>query len=108
MSDSLDVQVARVVEGMRIIAKDLDSAAISRIAQYEKTEQLILSMALLDSRVKSIEQSVAAAAPTLVEFTAMKHKVQGAGILGRWIWLGAGALIGLFINIKGLIPWISK
>lgn len=108
MSDSMEVQMARVVEGMRVIAKDLDAAAESRKAQYEKIEQIILNMALLDSRVKSMESAIAANAPTLAEFTAMKHKVQGAGVFGRWIWVAAGALIGLLINIKALIPWFAK
>ena len=108
MSDSMEVQVARVVEGMRVIAKDLDAAAAGRKAQYEKTEQIVLSMALLESRVKSMESTIASNAPTLAEFTAMKHKVQGAGIFGRWIWVAAGALIGLLINIKGMLPWIAK
>ena len=108
MADSMEVQIARIVEGMRVIAKDLDSAAASRRAQYEKTEQIVLNMALLESRVKSMESTIASNAPTLAEFAAMKHKVQGAGIFGRWIWAAAGALIGMLVNIKGLLPWISK
>ena len=108
MADSMEVQVARIAEGMRVVVKDLDAAAASRKAQYEKTEQIVLNMALLDSRVKNLETTIASTAPTLAEFTAMKHKVQGAGIFGRWVWVAAGALIGLLINIKGLLSWFPK
>lgn len=108
MSDSIEVQLARVIEGMRIIVKDLDDAATSRRHQYERIEHLSLNIALMDSRVKNMEASIAANAPTLAEFTAMKHKVQGAGLAGRWLWIAAGALMGLVINIKGLLPWIPK
>ena len=108
MSDSMEVQVARIAEGMRIIVKDLDDAAISRNSQYKRVEEIALSVALMDARVKNMESTIASNAPTLAEFTAMKHKVQGAGVFGRWIWVAAGALIGLLINIKGLLPWIPK
>ena len=108
MSDSMEVQVARIAEGMRIIVKDLDDAAINRNSQYKRVEEIALSVALMDARVKNMESTIASNAPTLAEFIAMKHKVQGAGIFGRWIWVAAGALIGLLINIKGLLPWIAK
>lgn len=29
--------------------------------------------------------------PTIEEFIAIKHKVSGAGIFGKWVWSLAGA-----------------
>lgn len=108
MADSIEVQVARIAEGMRIIVKDLDVAAQSRERQYERIENLTLTVALMDTRMKNMESTIASNAPTLAEFTAMKHKVQGAGIFGKWVWVGAGGLIGFLIDIKGWIPWLTK
>ncbi|MCH5412590.1 hypothetical protein [Enterococcus faecium] len=49
----------------------------------------------IGNRLKNVEDSLAKNEPTIEEFITIKHKVVGAGIFGKWVWAGAGAIIGV-------------
>ena len=49
----------------------------------------------MDNRLKNVEDNLAKNEPTIEEFITIKHKVVGAGIFGKWVWAGAGAIIGV-------------
>lgn len=49
----------------------------------------------MGNRLKNVEDSLAKNEPTIEEFITIKHKVVGAGIFGKWVWAGAGAIIGV-------------
>lgn len=65
----------------------------------EKLEETLVelrdSINDIGNRLKNVEDSLAKNEPTIEEFITIKHKVVGAGIFGKWVWAGAGAIIGV-------------
>ena len=108
-NDTNEVQIARLDERLKMIFDELKAAKDSRKEQYEKMEEFGKSLISIDGRVESVEKSLAGQAPTIEEFITIKHKVVGAGIAGRWLWVGGGALIGVVASSReAIFNWLSK
>ncbi|ANJ65213.1 putative tail-length tape measure protein [Erwinia phage vB_EamP_Frozen] len=111
MSDNVEIQVqmARLEERLRIISEGLIQDRESRKQQYERAESLNTTMNAMDNRVKSIEESLARNAPTIEEFITIKHRVVGAGMMGKWVWVFVGGLLGIIFTMRmEIIRWLSK
>ena len=101
-NESTEVQLARLQEQMKIVLEELHSAKDGRKAQYEQ-------MSEISNRLQKVESSLANQAPTIEEFITIKHKVVGAGLMGKWIWLAAGGLITfVYSNREALASWLAK
>lgn len=62
----------------------------------------------IGNRLKNVEDSLAKNEPTIEEFITIKHKVVGAGIFGKWVWAGAGAIIGLLAAARReIFAWFA-
>lgn len=106
---SAEVQIARMEERLSIFLTELQQARDSRKVQYEKLESISRSIIELSGRVERVEKSLAGQAPTIEEFITIKHKVQGAGLMGKWVWAGAAFLIGIIVASKEtIISWLTK
>jgi len=103
VTTSVEVQLARMEERMEIILADLAEAKERRREQYVWNETIKGSLAVLNGRLANVESSMSEAKPTLAEFTRMKHEVNGAGKLGKWVWAIAGAAIGAIATSRGFI-----
>jgi hypothetical protein len=107
LADDVDIRVAMGVmqEQMKTLIEDAKEARHARknlyISQEKRDEMLIR----IEHRLEKVEAFILGASPTLAEFNALKLKAQGAGALGRVVWISAGALIGA---IAGLSGWIGK
>lgn len=107
MADDVDIRVAMGVmqEQMKQLIEDSKEARHARknvyIAQEKRDEMLIR----IDHRLEKVEAFVLGASPTLAEFNSLKLKAQGAGVMGRVVWIGAGALIAILAGLSG---WIGK
>lgn len=110
MSDeSTAVQMARIEERMKIIIEGLAQDRISRKEQYEKMEELSQTLTSVDGRVKTVEESLKQQAPTIEEFITIKHKVVGAGMAGKWIWVVLAGLVGFAFSMRvEIIKWLTK
>lgn len=109
MSESTEAQMARLDERLKSIFAELESARDGRKQQYESLEKLGRSLLTIEGRVVNVENSLAKASPTLDEFIVIKHKVIGAGILGKWLWVAGGSLLGfIFAMRENIITWLSK
>lgn len=77
--------------------------------KFEETlGQLKDSITKMDNRLKNVEESLAKNEPTIEEFITIKHKVVGAGIFGKWVWAGAGAIIGLLAAARReIFAWFA-
>lgn len=107
--ESAEVQIARLDERLQQILRELELSRDGRKQQYEKLEQLNQSVTTLSGRVENVENSLAKTAPTIDEFLIIKHKVIGAGILGRWVWLAGGGIISfLFTSREAILSWVAK
>lgn len=62
----------------------------------------------IGNRLKNVEDSLAKNEPTIEEFITIKHKVVGAGIFGKWVWAGAGAIIGVLAAARReIFAWLA-
>jgi len=100
MSD-MDVSIAVMQEQLRSIAAGMNEAREARKAQYLQSEKQSETLMKIEHRLEKVETFVAGASPTLAEFNALKLKAQGAGTLGRWLWILAGASIGAVATVAG-------
>lgn len=63
----------------------------------------------MGNRLKNVEDSLAKNEPTIEEFITIKHKVVGAGIFGKWVWAGAGAIIGVLAAARReIFAWFAS
>ena len=90
-----NVTLARLEERLRTIFENQTREAKAREKMEESIEKLQASITEFDSRLKRVEESITKSEPTIEEFITIKHKVVGAGIFGKWVWCGAGAVIGV-------------
>ena len=78
----------------------------------EKLEETLVelrdSINDIGNRLKNVEDSLAKNEPTIEEFITIKHKVVGAGIFGKWVWAGAGAIIGILAAARReIFAWFA-
>lgn len=92
------------MEGLQIILKQLDimHGRLDKIDEagsergrriWEKLNQQDLALALLDQRFNRLEESVNGQALTLAEYQKLKIKAEGAGWLGRRLWVAGGIVL---------------
>lgn len=55
----------------------------------------------MGNRLKNVEDSLARNEPTIEDFITIKYKVAGAGIFGKWVWAGVGAILCFLIVMLG-------
>lgn len=109
MSESTEVQLARLQEQMKQVLEELRSAKDSRKQQYEHNEAMNKLLLSLDGRVGNVEGTLAVQSPTIEEFITIKHKVVGAGLLGKWVWLLLGGTVSwLYTSRETILAWFSK
>jgi len=109
MQDSLEVKVARMDERLEGVREDMLLARDGRKQQYEMIESVHRILSKMEHRLDGVEKSLAAATPTIDEFVNIKLKVQGAGMVGKAIWVTVGGLLSLMYTFREYImSWVSK
>lgn len=109
MPESTEVQIARVEEQLKNVLKGMEKAETSRKEQYRQIDGIGHEVQEILNRLGAVEKQLSVNAPTIAEFIEIKHKVQGAGIAGRWLWVIGGFLIGFAASSKEYIQsWIFK
>lgn len=107
--ESVEVQLARVDERLKQIFQMMEEINEDQKAHRVNTTKMDQFLTVLDNRMKSMETSFSKASPTIDEFITIKHKVQGAGVAGKWIWAaGASIITFLFSARESIISWITK
>lgn len=108
MSESSDILLARLEERLRTLFENHEKDARSRDKLEHTINGLKESITIMDNRLKNVEESLAKNEPTIEEFITIKHKVVGAGLFGKWVWLGAGAIIGLLAAARReIFAWFA-
>ena len=108
-NESVEVQLARLDERWSVIQQEMELARGGRKNQYDVIEALRLSMQTIDNRLVNVEKSIATSQPTIEEFITIKHKVVGAGALGKWLWVIGGFLLGAVAGSREIImSWLEK
>lgn len=106
---SLEVQLARLDERLQHISENQKSEQEFKRWIREQLTEITTNQGNLNNRMSTLEQSFAKNAPTIEEFITIKHKVVGAGVVGKWIWAILGGLIGTLFAMRAdliaLITW---
>lgn len=91
---NIEASVAVINEQLRRISEDNAEARQARKAQYEQNERQSETLLKIEHRLEKVETWMTNSEPSIKEFRDLRMKAQGAGWLGRWLWLLAGASIG--------------
>ena len=93
---------------MKILSENQSQDKRDREKLDETLSELKDSINNMDNRLKNVENSLAKSEPTIEEFITIKHKVAGAGIFGKWVWAGAGAIIGVLAAARReIFAWFA-
>lgn len=95
-----EIQLARLDERMKMLLDRMEENHESHVKTRAWMGQVDRTLGEISHRVVSVETSLANNTPTINEFMAIKHKVIGAGIAGKWLWMGLGALLGAIITAR--------
>lgn len=100
MSESPEVQAARLDERLKSIQGMLQQNQVSSKELHTKVEQMYVLLINIDNRVKVLEEQVKEQSHMYEEFTQLKHEVTGAKRVMRWIWIAISGLVAFGISIK--------
>ncbi len=107
-SEPDNVTLARLEERLRSIFENQNRESKAREKMEESIDKLQASITEFDSRLKRVEDSITKSEPTIEEFTTIKHKVVGAGVFGKWVWTGAGIIIGILAATRReIFSWFA-
>lgn len=107
--ESVEVLLARMEERMKTLFENNARDAKSRQDLDDAVRNLQLSINKMDTRLENVEKSLAESAPTIEEFITIKHKVVGAGLFGKWVWAGAGVIIGILAAARReIFAWFAS
>lgn len=108
-NETLDVRLARLEEQFKFLVEEAREAKASRKGQYESTEKLSKSITTMVQDMNEVKAKLAGQAPTIEEFITIKHKVVGAGKLGKWLWAVGAFIIGVvYSSRESIIAWLTK
>lgn len=106
-NESIEVRIARLELTIDHMKQGLDEDRQARKEDYLHLRNLTNSVLEMGAQMKQVHATLASNAPTIAEFVEVKHQVQGAGKLGRWIYAAAGVAIGALVTFKEAIAkWI--
>ena len=108
-NESLEVQLARLDERNKMILMNMENSQRDAKEAREHLKEAFESIRSIDSRLERLEGSFATTQPTINEFRAVKHKILGAGILGRWVWVALTGILGLLYAVREhIIAFVTK
>lgn len=106
--ESSEVMIARLEEQLKTLFRMLELERESKSNIYKELQSLSTNMTAVNHRLSNVESSLANSAPTIEEFITIKHKMVGAGLMGKWIWAIAGGLIGFIWSArKEIAAWLG-
>ncbi|AHC94034.1 hypothetical protein CH29_gp81 [Achromobacter phage JWAlpha] len=107
-AEPLEIQFARMEERLKTFLDMADRDRDTRANQYEMLREINTVMTGFSHRLANVEASLANSAPTIEEFITIKHKMVGAGFMGKWIWAVAGGLITFIWSArKEIAAWLG-
>lgn len=108
MNESGELLLVRLEERLKTLFENQTRDRHDREKLEETLGELRDSINDIGNRLKNVEDSLAKNEPTIEEFITIKHKVVGAGIFGKWVWAGAGAIIGVLAAARReIFAWFA-
>lgn len=100
MSESVEVRIARMEEQFKVVVRDAEEARNSRKEQYKMIEAINQNISSMVNDVAAVKTKLDGQAPTIEEFITIKHKVVGAGKMGKALWAFGAFLIGMVYSSR--------
>lgn len=100
MNESAEAQIARLDERVKTLLQLLEKKESTESAMQQWMGSVDQILSQMNHRMENVEKSLATSAPTINEFIVLKHKVLGAGVLGKAIWVGGAAIIGFLYGAR--------
>ncbi|UWJ04307.1 tail length tape-measure protein [Escherichia phage vB_EcoS_Uz-1] len=108
MNESGELLLVRLEERLKTLFENHTRERQDREKLEETLVELRDSINDIGNRLKNVEESITKSEPTIEEFITIKHKVAGAGIFGKWVWAGAGAIIGVLAAARReIFAWFA-
>lgn len=105
---TIEQELGRISGQLDILMRASDKAEESRKKTHEEIETIRLNQERTNNRLKIVEDSISKNAPTIEEFITIKHKVVGAGAMGKWLWVAGSFLLGAAFAIRTNIESLLK
>lgn len=107
--ENVEATLARFDERIRTIINEAGEAKENDRRIYEKLDEVGRVLTSMQQQLRALESNFATAKPTIDEFVVLKHKLLGAGALGKWVWIATGALISLLYSSRTqIIEWMTN
>lgn len=101
----LSLKMTQAIEGMLRIEKSQEELTKSQSELSFQTGQQLFQF---NAKLEVMDTRLSAASPTIDEFMRLRQRIQGAGILGKWLWISVGAVIGILASARqAILGWIS-
>lgn len=98
--------LAKVETQLSMVLSTLDRDAMDRKELYHSVHETVRKIDRMDYRLQSLEEKFANASPTIAEFITIKHKVEGAGMLGKALWAFGGFILAAAAWMAGIFQWL--
>lgn len=108
MADGLDVGLARVEEILKAVQNGMERAEGSRKELHSSVNGIERNLVSVDHRLTLLEKQFSDVTPTINEFVVIKNRVQGAGSLGKYLWLFGGVLLSVSAWAVGIFQSIHS
>jgi hypothetical protein len=94
VNESAEVRLARLEERLSAFLSAAEADRQNTVALRVWMSDMDRLMTLVSQRLDRVDTSLTSVQPTLDEFSAIKHKVEGAGVAGKWMWAGMALIVG--------------
>ena len=94
MSESAEVRLARMEERLSAFLSAAEADRQNTVALRVWMSNMDRLMTQVSQRLDKVDTILSSAQPTLDEFSAIKLKVEGAGVAGKWLWAGMALIVG--------------
>ena len=102
------IGLAKVETQLQFISKQIEHAESSRRETYQLIHNVDKKVDGIDYRLGSLETAFADAKPKIAEFMTYTNRVEGAGMLGRALWVFGGVILGAAAWLTGALQSITN
>ncbi|WP_180901931.1 hypothetical protein [Martelella soudanensis] len=116
ITDLILKRIDEVAKGVDRLDHRLEDSEVraseSRRGMHQRQETHERELLRINHRLENVEKAVNDAAPTLEDYALKKAQVEGAGRLGRMLWVAGGFLLAIAVWLVGqkenIWSWLSS
>lgn len=107
MTDSArDMAIGEMSGQLKMIIRDMETAVVSRREMHNEMKDQSQKLNTIGSSLDALSGRVAALEPGVKDYVTMRTKAEGAGFLGKALWLTGGFLIVAAAWLVSNLNWM--